>query len=264
MNTPPSSALATALFAIRSLGLVVVCSGRNPTLQSDYATYADIWEMLKPRLTENNLAVGFLPGATRKEGDTFTQKMCIVVSHSEGETVTQEFEVLMPDKNRATNITQCQGMAQTYGKRYALINFFNLIVGDDEDAERLGQPTDQMSEASPDKNAHWRQFCYCDLFEVGDAESKGGWSVLSSPANPEQMLGDLQPAAIAALWMKFPNHPGLNAWRAELINERASAAGLFSWEDCVTTHKTLNLPKMFAECTGEQLNNLALALKPKK
>jgi len=258
-----SPSIIAAVAQVRKAGIVVVKTGRNTGINSDYATYADVWHELKPHLDAAGLSVGFLPSATRLEGSAWIQTLIMEVAVDDS-ALQIPFEILFPEGNRGVNLTQRQGMAHTYGKRYALIDYFHIITGDDDDAERLGQPTDHMSEASPDKNAHWRQFCYCDLFEVGDAESKGGWSVLSSPANPEQMLGDLQPAAIAALWMKFPEHAGVNAWRAELINERSKVAGLFSWEDCVTTHKTLNLPKMFAECTGEQLNNLALALKPKK
>jgi hypothetical protein len=261
MNPTPS--LSAALYAIRSLGLVVVRTGRNTGLNSDYATYADIWEMLKPHLTEHKLAVAFYAGAARKEGESFMQRMTIHIAHESGESEQSEFDVLMPEKNRGTNITQCQGMSQTYGKRYALINAFNLIVGNDDDAARLGYTTDDIGEAKPDANAHWRDFCYCDLFELGTEENKGGWAILSNPANPDQLLGDLSPEAIAKLWMKFPNHAGINAWRAELINKRAHAAQISSWEDCAQAHKMLNLPKLFAECTGEQLNNLALALKHK-
>ena len=260
-DSPPS--IIAAVAQVRKAGIVVVKTGRNTGINSDYATYADLWKELKPHLDAACLSVGFLPSTTRLEGSAWIQTLIMEVAVDDS-ALQIPFEILFPEGNRGVNLTQRQGMAHTYGKRYALIDYFHIITGDDDDAQRLGQPADHMSEASPDKNAHWRQFCYCDLFEVGDAETKGAWSVLSSPANPEQMLGDLQPVAISNLWPKYPEHAGINAWRAELCNERAKAANLFSWDDCVTTHKTLNLPKLFAECTGEQLNNLALALKAKK
>jgi len=256
--------LNKALFAIRSLGMVVIRTGRNKGLSADYATYADIWAMLKEPLAEQALTVGFLPGKTRKEGDAYIQEMTLTCAHESGDSESVAFEILMPAKNAGTNLTQCQGMSHTYGKRYALINYFNLIVGDDDDAERLGfEVSDGMTEAAPDAGAHWRQFCFCPLFNLGDEENKGGWGILSQPHNANAMLGDLKPAEIAKLWPRYPEHAGINAWRAELINQRASDGGIQNWEDCVLTFKNLRLPATFAECNGEQLNNLALALAPK-
>lgn len=257
------SPIKKALFAIRSQGMVVVRSGRNNTLNSDYATYADIWAMLKKPLEENKLAVGFLPGAVRKEGDTFTQTLTMTIMHEAGEVIEQPFEILLPDSNRATNRTMCQGMGYTYGKRGALVNMFNLIVGNDEDAELLGQSREDIGEARPDAGAHWRQYCHCNNFNVGEVEQRGGWAVLSNPENPEQLLGDLQGAALAKVWMRFPDHAGLNAWRAELVDDRAMLAKYQNWEACRIAFKSLHLPENFVDCTGQHLTNLALALRAK-
>jgi len=245
--------------------MVVVRTGRNKTLNSDYATYADIWRMLQQPLFENKLAVGFSPGAVRKEGETFAQKLTMHVWHEEGEKMDCEFEVLLPDHNRATNITMCQGMGQTYGKRYALVNMFNLIVGNDDDAELLGQTVTDAA-PRPDKEAHWRQFCHVPVFDLGTAETAATWSMLADPSDESghQVLGDLQGGTMAKLWCKYPDNAGINAWRAELIGERAKAQQIRNWDECVSLHKTLHLPSMFVECTGEQLNKLALALASKQ
>lgn len=274
MNTDTPN-IQKALFAIRALGMVVVRSGRNQTLNSDYATYADIWKMLQTPLADHKLAVGFLPGEVHKEGEKtttfkdgpnvesiFKQHLTITVMHESGESFSQEFDVLLPDANRATNRTMCQGMAQTYGKRYALVNMFNLIVGNDEDAELLGQEREDAAEASPDVDAHWRQYCHCPNFDVGSEEHRGAWAILSNPENAEQNLGEFQGPGLAKLWMRHPNHPGINAWRAELVDDRAIALNLKSWDLCRTTQKSLSLPEFFTDCTGQHLANLALALNP--
>lgn len=265
MNTDTApSLIQKALFAIRSLGMVVVRSGRNQTLNSDYATYSDIWRMLQEPLKEHKLAVGFLPGVVRKEGEkesaTFTQTITMIVMHEAGESLSQPFEVLLPDSNRATNRTMCQGMAQTYGKRYALVNVFNLILDNDDDAETLGQGPERIAEAQPDVGAHWGRYCHCPHFGAGEEEQRGGWGVLSNPENPEQMLGDLKASALAGLWMRKPT-VGLDAWRAELVDDRARARNIQTWEACRVAFKALHLPEKFTDCTGEQLNALGLALK---
>ena len=86
--------------------------------------------------------------------------------------------------------------------------------------------------------------------------------MLADPSDPtgERMLGDNAPGVLAKLWVRYPDHPGLNAWRAELVGERATAKAL-TWGEVIAAHRTLNLPDRFPEFTGEHLANLALALK---
>jgi hypothetical protein len=254
--------LLTAVAAVRAQGIVVVKTARNTGINSDYASYADVWAALAPKLSDVGLSVGFLPGDVRKDSEAWVQSLQMEIV-CETETIVVPFQVLFPEGNRGVNLTQRQGMAHTYGKRYALVDYFHLITGDDDDAVRLGQPSRADEAPRADKSAHWRQFCHVELFGVGTAETAGTWGMLADPSDDsgERILGDLQGGAMAKLWTRFPDNPGINAWRAELIGDRAKAKMIQTWDECVTTYKTLHLPPTFAECNGEHLSNLALALK---
>lgn len=258
---PPATTLAAAIANVRSKGIVVVKTSRNTGINSDYASYIDVWEALRPALDESALAVGFIPGSVRKEGDAWIQKLAITVSYG-AESVAHEFECVFPEGNRGVNITQRQGMAHTYAKRYALIDFFHLITGDDDDAVRLGQERSNETAPTAPPDRHWSEFCHVPLADIGSEETARAWTILADPSDDsgQRTLGDNAPAAIAKAWLKFPNDAGINAWRAEIIAERATAKGLHDWTSIRRDYRNLNLPEQMASCTPEQLNNLALAL----
>ena len=258
--------LRQAIAAVRAEALVVVKTARNTGLNSDYASYADVWAVLKPLLNEHKLAVGFVSGTTTREGETsWKQVLTLECSSTEtGETISHQFETLFPEGNRGVNLTQRQGMAHTYGKRYALINFFHLITGDDGDAQRLGADRGIDAAApTPAAGQHWSTLCCVSVFNVGHDDTLNAWHMFGDPSDPtgERSLGDNEPGALAKLAMRHPDHPGLAAWRAELVGERAVSHGLTSWAECVAKFPQFNLPASFAECSAPQLANLALALR---
>lgn len=267
--------LLAAVAAIRSLGIVVVKTARNTGLNSDYATYADVWAHLKEPLAANGLSVGFLPGNTTtlqiNQGTAWSQDLILQViwrgpvEAGVVESMSVPFQVLFPEGNRGVNLTQRQGMAHTYGKRYALIDFFGLITGDDDDAQRLGQTPFQDQAPRPDKAAHWRQYCHVPVFSLDNVEAQGSWGMLNDPSDPEgqRVLGDCSPQAIAKAFRVAPDHPGISAWRAELIQARADAKGIRSWEECCELYPRLKLPAQFVDCNPDQLANLALELNNK-
>lgn len=254
--------LTKAISSVRAKSLVVVKTSRNTGINSDYASYADVMAVLGPALNESGVSVGFLPGIVRKEGDVWIQVLAMEVAH-EDEKQTVPFETVWPEGNRGVNATQRQGMAHTYGKRYALVDFFHLITGDDDDAVRLGQTAGTGSAPTPPPNSHWSLYCYVPLFDVGTEETAGTWGMMADPeGNGERILGDNAPAVLIKLWHRHPDHPGLNAWRAELCGQRGLAQSIPDWSTCRRDYRSLNLPETFAECTGQQLNALALALNP--
>lgn len=257
-----SSSLHTAIAAVRSAGIFVIKTAKNTGINSQYASYADVWEVLSPHLKAEGLSVGFLPGTTRKDADAWIQTLTMEVRHG-NQTQSIPFEILFPEGNRGVNITQRQGMAHTYGKRYALIDFFHLITGDDDDAQRLGQPERVDAAPTPANNAHWSEFCHCPALGVGDAQNQRAWSVLADPSDDSgsRTLGDNAPGQLAKLWTRYPDNVGVNAWRAELCDDRAIAKGFANWDDCRKAHRSLNLPERFTDCNGSDLNNLAMALK---
>ncbi len=253
--------LTEAVASIRLKSLVVVKTARNTGINSDYASYADVMAVLRPELEAAGVAVGFLPSHVRKEGEAWVQELVLEISHG-SEKERAAFQVLFPEGNRGVNLTQRQGMAHTYGKRYALVDYFHLITGDDDDAVRLGQTGNGASAPRAAEAAHWSEYCFVPLFAVGSAEQAGTWTVLADPSDDdgERTLGDNQPKTLAKLWTQHPKHPGLNAWRAELIQTRAEGKGVQDWIDCRNVFKQLNLPATMIELDGAGLNKLALAL----
>lgn len=263
MDSPTvTTNLSIAVANVRSRGIVVVKTARNTGLNCDYASYADVWEVLKDALAEQAISVGFLPSTIRKESDAWVQNLIMVVTR-EGDTQQVPFEILFPEGNRGVNLTQRQGMAHTYGKRYALIDYFHLITGDDDDAQRLGQPLRENTAPTPEKSAHWSEFCHVPAFNLGSEETAGTWGPMADPSDEtgERTLGDNAPGVLAKLGNRYPNHPGITAWRAELVGSRAEAKDLADWDLLRTKHRSLNLPANFADCTGDELTNLALALR---
>lgn len=261
MNTETTPSLIAAVAAVRSLGIVVVKTAKNSGLNSDYASYADVWDALKYKLDEYKISVGFLPSSVRKDNEAWVQDLTLVVTVGE-EKESVPFQVLFPEGNRGVNLTQRQGMAHTYGKRYALLDYFHLITGDDDDAARLGQQRAEEAAPVAAPNQHWEELCHCPLFATGHEETQGTWAMLADPSSDgSQTLGDLADGAKAKLWARYPDHPGINAWRAELIQQRAEKKGIADWDACRAANKSLNLPQYFRECSGEQLNNLSLALR---
>lgn len=265
--TPPET-FAQAVAKVRSAGIVVIKTARNTGINSVYASYADVWDALKGPLAEAGLSVGFLPGAVRHidaantANSAWIQSLTMQVSCS-AHCENVPFETLFPEGNRGVNLTQRQGMAHTYAKRYALLDYFHLIAGDDDDAQRLGQPVNENAAPVAAPTTHWSKLCYVPVFLVGAEESLRSWSIIADPSDSSghTTLGDLSPQRLATLWKSYPNHPGINAWRAEIIQDRAEKKGITNWNDCHVQFKALNLPEFFTDCSGEMLNNLALALR---
>ncbi len=250
--------LHQSIHNVRALGLVCVKTAKNSGIQSNYASYADVWDTLRQPLADNGLSVGFLPGSARKDAEAWVQTLTLVVSDG-SESLTVPFEILLPEGNRGVNLSQRQGMSHTYGRRYALTDFFHVITGDDDDAHRLGQPeaVDRAPQAADD--AHWSQFCWA--FDAGAEETLGAWALLVDPGGDgHSTLGDLSDGARAKRSSQFPQDPGLNAWRAELVATRASTKGM-DWEEVRQANKDLSLPVWFRQCSPEQLVNLGFKLK---
>ncbi len=266
MSTPETFTKAVA--QVRSIGILVVKTARNTGINSDYASYADVWDSLRGPLNEAGLSVGFLPGSVRHTdaanaaNSAWIQALTMQVSDGE-HTENVLFETLFPEGNRGVNLTQRQGMAHTYAKRYALLDYFHLITGDDDDAQRLGQPVNEQAAPTPQVNTPWTRLCHVPSMGHFCEEAQGGWTTLADPSDASGVstLGDLSPARLNTLGLANPAHPGLNAWRAELIEERAKSKGVKSWTQLHKEHSSLNLPEYFEECTGPQLVAIALALK---
>lgn len=236
--------LRAAIHAVRSAGLIVVKTGKNTGINAKYATYADVWEMLQPELARHQVAVGFAPGPVRKETDAWIQTMILTVTHGD-EVETASFEILFPEGNRGVNLTQRQGMAHTYGRRYALCDFFHILTGDDDDAQRLGVEREHVTGATASDAAPWTAFL------------SGGWRDV--PADDGRTLNDLSDGQRAKLWEKDPASKPLMAWVGDRISDRLQDAG-YSWGRFVTWANA-GLPATMDECTPGLLKIAATKTK---
>lgn len=256
--------LTKAVSAVRAKCLVAVKTSRNTGINSDYASYADVMAVLGPALNEAGVAVGFLPSTVRKEGDVWIQVLIMEISHEE-EKVAVSFETVWPEGNRGVNATQRQGMAHTYGKRYALVDYFHMLTGDDDDAARLGHASRESVAMMAREDAHWSQFCYVPALGAGTEETAGTWAALADPTDEtgQRTLGDLSEAAIGKMWMQGVRSVGIDGWMAEVVGHRAAAQNITSWSELVSQFLKLGLPELFEQCSSEQLNVVARNLKAK-
>lgn len=92
-----------------------------------FASFDEIMRTIKPHLSECGLSVRF---STKTEGTIITS-IC-TISHRDGHSETTEFSAPV-DPNMRVNETQKVGSANSYSKRYCLINALNLSVSDDID-----------------------------------------------------------------------------------------------------------------------------------
>ncbi len=100
------------------------------TKQADRYTYAPLDTVLttiRPHLKSAGLSVRF---STKTDGPVITA-IC-TVSHRDGHNEVSYFAAPVDDKMRV-NDTQKMGSANTYAKRYALMNALNLAAGNEDD-----------------------------------------------------------------------------------------------------------------------------------
>ncbi|MEN3940700.1 ERF family protein [Prosthecobacter sp. SYSU 5D2] len=258
--------LLSAIAAVRAKGLVAVKTARNTGINSDYASYADVWAILRPALDEQCLSVGFLIGSCRREEAAWVQTLTMEISTAD-ELRSFAFEFCFPEGNRGVNLSQRQGMAQTYARRYALVSFFHIITGDDDDAQRLGMSGAETSPAmQPKSGAQFGDFCYAPALGIGHEETQGTWSNLADPnGDGSQMLGDHSEVSLGKMCFQDSEHIGLKAWLAERVSGFAMERHLTTYEQVRNSypHPQL-LPATADELTGDQLRNLSQTLKPAK
>jgi hypothetical protein len=104
-------------------------------VQSTYALWEDINEVIKPVLQRHGFALAFR--STYPNGG-----VCVtgVLRHVGGHEETTE--VILPfDLSGSKNATQAVGSSLSYGKRYAATQLLNLTShGEDDDAQQLSEP----------------------------------------------------------------------------------------------------------------------------
>jgi hypothetical protein len=105
-----------------------------------YAPLDEVLRTIRPHLDACGLAVRF---STRTDGPVITA-LC-TVSHVDGHAETSEFAAPI-DPLMKVNETQKVGSANSYAKRYALMNALNLVASDEDD-DGYGAGTVYITEA---------------------------------------------------------------------------------------------------------------------
>ena len=251
--------LKQALHDIRSRSLVAIKARSNTHLTSTYASLSDVMLVLRPVLAEMGVTVHFEYGDLAKEGEAWKVTITLVATKGE-ESERMPYQWLVPAPNKGTSLPQCQGSAASYGQRYGLVAFFGMQALDDNDAQRLGGES-YMGAMEMTDSMHWTALCHAPLCGIDSPESQQAWGILTHPQNEMLTLNQLPGSAMAKLWEAHQDHPGLNAWRAELVNERMALANVPSWQAVVDQFPMMNLPTEFKECAGLQLMQVAMKLR---
>jgi hypothetical protein len=116
------------------------------TAEADRYTYAPLDEILRtirPHMEATGLSVRF---STELTEESVITAVCIL-SHRDGHSETSHFAApvdrsLSRDGKPLMNVTQQMGSANTYAKRYALLNALNIVASsfEDDDGYAAGIP----------------------------------------------------------------------------------------------------------------------------
>lgn len=241
--------LLAKIHAVRSEGLTVAKTGKiSGGINALFASYPDVWAALYPALQRAELSVGFSGAViTVKEGVELV-RMALTVSDGEAEK-TAEFDMIIPEKilnsrgSSVVNNAQRVANAESYTKRTALIHFFGMSAGNEDEVERMtprGDETNIPGAVVIGPDTPWQ-----DLTD-------GGWANGLSPSG-EGLLSDVSRtsgSAMAQLWTSFPNHPGICAWAADWITSRQEEQGI-AWEAMAAADPAL--PGALYQCNAAQL-----------
>jgi len=103
--------------------------------QNKYATLSDVWEVVKPVLQPNGLAVFQTLGYT-EIGPSVTT----MIAHTSGEFIEDTIS-MAPEKNTP----QGAGIAITYMRRYSVSTYFDVINEEDTDGNMIHPDTNKKS-----------------------------------------------------------------------------------------------------------------------
>lgn len=134
---------------------------RNGHIQSTYALWEDINDVIKPILSASGFALSFKCRRTDNE-ITVTG----ILSHREGHS--EETELSLPsDTSGSKNAVQAVGSSTSYGKRYTASSLLNLTtIGADDDGHAGGraelisiEQLDELLRRASEVGADLEKFC---------------------------------------------------------------------------------------------------------
>lgn len=257
--------LRERIHAVRSQALAVVKTGKiTGGINAQFASYADIWSALQPTLHANGVTVGWAGATLRPVGQhetvEFIASMTMQVSDG-AETLESVFEMLVPEKilnsrgSSVVNNAQRVANAESYCKRTALLHYFGMSAGNEDDVERMMPAGDQTNipgaiVVQPDTSWH----------ELTD----GLWHNALSP-DDTGLLGGRTEEEMRQLWRSYPAHPALCAWGADYVQGKMQDLGM-AWAD--VSKLDAKLPEKMTTCTAKDLRLAAALLagtvKPKE
>lgn len=238
---------------IRALGLSVKktgeVKGKSNNVQFTFASYPDVWEKLSPELKSQGLSVGFANASLAALNDVEKVRMEMIVSDGT-EVEVSPFEMLLPDPIRnsngaaVTNSAQRTANAESYLKRTALIHFFGMSAGNEDEVERMNPRGDQTSDRNMirlNEASTWQDLTN-DLWRNAESPLHDG--------TLDQYSGSLK--GMIGLWTDFPKHAGVTAYIADWMDHHLDRLGL-TWENVVAADP--ELPANMEACTPELLRS---------
>ena len=245
------------IHAVRQLGLAVVKTGKiTGGINAQFASFPDVWSALKPALDEHQLSVGFCSSLLSLHGDSESLKMTLEISDGT-ERETFQFDMMVPERilnsrgSAVTNNAQRIANAQSYCKRTALILFFGMSAGNEDEVERMMPTPDQTNIPGvviPGPNTTWQSL------------TDGIWANVMAPEHDgklEAIAAARGVKAMVALWDNFPDHCGLQAWAADWVTGTLEEHG-WTWGDVTAEDGTL--PASMHQCNAAELRGATRAI----
>lgn len=250
MSKPPEASLTLpgelekAIHDIRSKGLAVTKTGKVGN-KFDFMSYADVWETLLPETKAAGLSVGFEDSSIRVEQDREILGIHMVVSNG-AQRCRTHWEVMFPESiknsggSAVTNSSQRTGGAQSYLKRIALKEFFNIATGTEDEVERMTPRAGETNipglvTVAPD--AHWSTLM------------NGAWRDVMSPRQNGKLESETEQgmAHMGELWKAYPQDKGLMAFWADWAMNKMEDKGL-AWRDVLAARP--ELPESLDACSS--------------
>ena len=100
--------------------------GKNGKVRYKYATLDNIVEQVGEKIAENNLSY-----TIKVNSDDKMLTATVIISHMAGHSEKSEFSVPISNEDYMTDV-QKYGARATFAKRYAFINAFGILTGDED------------------------------------------------------------------------------------------------------------------------------------
>lgn len=173
----------------------------NPQTHSRYASYAALDRALRPIYTRYGFSVSFDNDISPK-GPDYVRVLAYVGCQGHRRTYKTDMPVVTkgPKGNDVMTPIHATGSANTYGKRYLLIDIFNLAIGDDDGnaagdsnecitAEQVGHLQTAIVQAGADIQRFLKYFKIDDLADLPVSKLKGAYQMLEAKMANEAKRG---------------------------------------------------------------------------